>query len=161
MPSLVEIDPVVLKKKIFKVGQCIFAISLLFPLGKGPGPSFDQTWIPFTQGCFVPSLVEISPVVLEKKMKMWKVYANDDDRQISIRKVHLSLRLRWAKNWSKLGFHFASNIGILSSLKLCITISIFIYIVTRGPRAWMVTWVSETLQWLLVRRAHTCISTAT
>ena len=26
-----------------------------------------------TQGCFVPSLIEIGPVVLEKKMKMWKV----------------------------------------------------------------------------------------
>ena len=38
-------------------------------------------WINFTQGCFVPSLVEIGPVVLEKKMKMWKVYdnANEDD----------------------------------------------------------------------------------
>ena len=44
------------------------------------GSSFEQTWIPFTQGCFVPSLVEIGPVVL-KKMKMWKVYdnANNDD----------------------------------------------------------------------------------
>ena len=35
---------------------------------KGQGPSFEQTWIPFTQRCFVPSLVEISPVVLEKKI---------------------------------------------------------------------------------------------
>ena len=31
----------------------------------------------FTKKCFVPSLVEIGPVVLEK-MKMWKVYANND-----------------------------------------------------------------------------------
>ena len=46
-------------------------------------PSFEQTWIPFTQGYFVPSLVEIGPVVLEKKMKMWKVddNANDNDGQ--------------------------------------------------------------------------------
>ena len=29
---------------------------------------FEQNWIPFTQGCFVPSLVKISQVVLEKKM---------------------------------------------------------------------------------------------
>ena len=45
------------------------------------GPSFEQTWIPFTQGCFVPSLVETDPLVREKKMKMYKVYdnANDDD----------------------------------------------------------------------------------
>ena len=33
------------------------------------GLGFEQTWFPFTQGCFVPSLVEIGPVVLEKKMK--------------------------------------------------------------------------------------------
>ena len=78
MPSLVEIDPVVLKKKIFKVGQCIFAISLLSPLGKGRGPSFEQTWIRITQGCFVPSLAVIGPLVLEKKMKMWKVYRQTD-----------------------------------------------------------------------------------
>ena len=43
MPSLVEIGPLVLKKKIFKVGQYIFAISLLSPLGEGGGPSFEQT----------------------------------------------------------------------------------------------------------------------
>ena len=30
--------------------------------------SFDWTWYPFTQGCFVQSLVEIGPVVLEKKI---------------------------------------------------------------------------------------------
>ena len=28
------------------------------------GSSFEQTWIPFTQWCFVPSLVEIGPLVL-------------------------------------------------------------------------------------------------
>ena len=29
---------------------------------------FVKTWVPFTQGCFVPSLVEIWPVVQEKKI---------------------------------------------------------------------------------------------
>ena len=43
-----------------------FTITLLSPLGKGLGPSFEQTWIPITQGCFVPTLVEIGPVVLSK-----------------------------------------------------------------------------------------------
>ena len=79
-------------------------------LGELIGSSFEQTWIPFTQGCFVPSLVEIGPVVLEKKMKMWKVYRQTDrqtdgrtdgqtdaGRQV-IRKAHLSFQLRWAKN---------------------------------------------------------------
>ena len=58
--------------------------------------------------CFVPSLVEFGQVVLEK-MKMWKVYdnANNDDNdndvgRISIRKAHLSLRLRWAKKLMEL-----------------------------------------------------------
>ena len=78
VPSLVEIGSVVLEKKIFEFRQCIFAISLLSPLGEGWGPSFEQTWICFTQGYFVPSLVEIGQVVLEKKMKMWKVYRQTD-----------------------------------------------------------------------------------
>ena len=37
-------------------------------LGELIGSSFEQTWIPFTKGCFVPSLVEIGSVVLEKKI---------------------------------------------------------------------------------------------
>ena len=37
-------------------------------LGKERGPSFEQIWIRFTQGCFVPSFVEIGSVVLEKKV---------------------------------------------------------------------------------------------
>ena len=64
VPSLVEIVPVGLKKKIFKFCQCIFAISLLSHLWKRPG-SF--IWIPFTKGCFVTRLVKIDFVVLDKK----------------------------------------------------------------------------------------------
>ena len=65
VPSFVEIGPVVLKKKIFEVRRCIFAISLLSPLGNGRGPSYEHTWIPITQECFVLSLVKIGPVILE------------------------------------------------------------------------------------------------
>ena len=43
-------------------GQCIFATSLLSPLRKGQGPSFEQTWI-----CSVSSLVEIDKVGPEEK----------------------------------------------------------------------------------------------
>ena len=68
MAGLDETDLVVLEKNIFKFHQRIFAISLLSPLGKGQGPSFEQTSILFTQGCFVPSLIEFVPMVLEKKM---------------------------------------------------------------------------------------------
>ena len=43
MPSLVEIRLVVLEKKDFLIRHCIFAISKLSPLGRGQGPSFEQT----------------------------------------------------------------------------------------------------------------------
>ena len=52
----------------FKMSSMYFAISLL------RSPSLAQTWIPFTEGCFVPSSVEIGTLVLEKKIKIWKVY---------------------------------------------------------------------------------------
>ena len=51
-----------------------------FILWEWNGSSFEQTWIPFTQGCFVPKLVEIGSVVLEKKVKMWNIYANANDK---------------------------------------------------------------------------------
>ena len=35
MPSLIEIGPVILERKIFKILSMYFAISLLSPLGKG------------------------------------------------------------------------------------------------------------------------------
>ena len=44
----------------------IFVISLLSPLGKMCCPSFKLTYIPFTHGRFVLSLVEICPLALEK-----------------------------------------------------------------------------------------------
>ena len=47
---------------------------------KKEGPFiYKKSWISFIQGWFVPSLAEIGPVVLEKKMKMCKVYDNDDE----------------------------------------------------------------------------------
>ena len=45
---------------------------LLFPNGKSCGPSSEQTCIPFTQGDFLPSLIEIVPVVLEKEDIVFK-----------------------------------------------------------------------------------------
>ena len=46
-----------------------FRYYVIIPLGKGQGPSFKQIWISFTQGCInVPGLVEIGPVVQDKKI---------------------------------------------------------------------------------------------
>jgi hypothetical protein len=69
MPSLIEIGLLV-QEKIFKNFQCIFTLFLLSPLGERQSPSFEQFRIPSTQGLFMPSLVKIGPVVLEKKSKM-------------------------------------------------------------------------------------------
>ena len=59
---------VVLKKKIFKWPHHIFEFLWLSPLWRGPGPLFEQFRIPFTQGSFMPSLIEIGLLVLEKKI---------------------------------------------------------------------------------------------
>ena len=39
-------------------------------LESGVALSIEQIWIPFTEECFVPILIEIDPVFLEKKM-LW------------------------------------------------------------------------------------------
>ena len=59
MSSLVEIEPMDLRKKFLDFVNAFFAI------GKRRGPSFEQIWNPFTQGCFVLSLNEISAVIVE------------------------------------------------------------------------------------------------
>ena len=52
--------------------QCILAISLISALENECGPSFEQTWFPFTQGCFVPWFVEVGPVVLESNISKFR-----------------------------------------------------------------------------------------
>ena len=47
----------------------------LFTLLELNGSSFEQTWIPFDQGCFEPNLAEISRVVLEKKLNFVNVFS--------------------------------------------------------------------------------------
>ena len=58
----------VLEKKIFKSCQFIFIFSQLSLHWEGHGPWIEQIWLPFTRGYFVPSLVEVGPVVLEEKI---------------------------------------------------------------------------------------------
>ena len=49
------------------------------PLEKGV-PLHLNTWIPFTQGCFVPSMVEIGPLVLKRRflkfVNVFSLYCN-------------------------------------------------------------------------------------
>ena len=53
------------RRRFFTISLKHFCFYL--PLGKKQSPSIEQTWILFTQGCYVLSLVEISPVVLVDK----------------------------------------------------------------------------------------------
>ena len=65
MPSLVEIDPVVLEIFLNLINSFRFFLS---SLRKGWITSFEETGRSFTQNFFVPSLVEPSLVVQEKKI---------------------------------------------------------------------------------------------
>ena len=69
MPSLVEIDPMVQEEKS-SIHFRNFAI--ISPLGRAwPFINLNKTESPlYPIICFVPGLVEIGTVVLEKKMKM-------------------------------------------------------------------------------------------
>jgi hypothetical protein len=109
---------IILEKKILKKSVYFYSFAIIsswkraipFVWKKNP------TWIPFTQVWFVPSLVKIGPVVLEKKSKMLKVY-RQTDRQTDGRRPtpHLSFQLRWAKKWEKKIF---SRRGQSISIKL-------------------------------------------
>jgi hypothetical protein len=48
LPSLIEINWLVLEKKIFRNFLCIFTLLQLFSLGEGQSPSFEQFRIPYT-----------------------------------------------------------------------------------------------------------------
>ena len=63
VPSLVEIDAVVLQKNVLMSALHFLSFVII------------SSWksIPFTQGCFVPSLVEIFPMVLEKKVEKFTI----------------------------------------------------------------------------------------
>ena len=68
------------RDEAFESLKMSFLYFIISPLVKGRGPTFEQTWIHVTQGCFVPSLVEIGPVVLKRKMKMWRFKDRRTDR---------------------------------------------------------------------------------
>ena len=63
--------------------QCILLFRNYLSLKKGRGPSFDKTLIRFTQGCFVPSLVEIGPVVWKDRFLALALYLNKLEFPIS------------------------------------------------------------------------------
>ena len=53
--------PTGFRAEYFKISSMYFHYFVILSLGNGSGPLFEQTWLPFTHGCFLPSLVEIGP----------------------------------------------------------------------------------------------------
>ena len=82
MLSVVEMDTVDFEVRISKFRLCIFAIFIIISPWKRTRPFIRIDLNPLWLRCFVPSLVKISHVVLESKMKMWKF----NNGQISIKK---------------------------------------------------------------------------
>ena len=61
-------------EKDFNISSMCFCYFVIISPWKIGCPSFGQTWIPFNQGCIVPSLVEIGTLVLEKKIFKFRQY---------------------------------------------------------------------------------------
>ena len=63
----------------------------------------------FTQGCFVPSFIDIGPVVLEKEVKMSKIYRDYGNlvtlKSLQMHKAFL-VRLKEANIFTKQKFPF-------------------------------------------------------
>ena len=71
---------------------------------------FEQSWIPFTEGCVAPSLVEICPVILEKikNVKSSRKDGLTNGRQ-AIWQSHLSFQLRLANSSEKFKLQFVNT----------------------------------------------------
>ena len=91
--------PVVLEKQIFYIRQCISLFRNYLPVVKSVSLFFNELESPFTHGWFVPSMVEIGPVIPEK-MKMWELRSLQTEGQTNgrraIKKAYLNCQLRWA-----------------------------------------------------------------
>ena len=61
-----------LAQRFWRSCQYISICCHYLPLEKGQEPSFERNLIPFTQECFVQSLVEIRLVVLENKSSTYQ-----------------------------------------------------------------------------------------
>ena len=107
MPCFIEIGLGVLKKKILKVHQCIFPISILSPRRKGRMALHlnNLASILFIQWCFVLSLVEICPVVLGKLLDE-NVKSSQTDGWTDGRTVRWTTDNRWSE---RLTWAFSSN----------------------------------------------------
>ena len=58
----------------FQISSMYFCYFVIIPLGRGRGLPFEQTWIPFTNGYFVPGFIEIGSITLKKRILKFSQY---------------------------------------------------------------------------------------
>ena len=101
-----------------------------------------QTWILFDQECFVPSLVEISPVVLEKKICLNFVYVFSlfryhlpwkEARALHLNKFEYLIHQRML--WTKFGSNWPSGSVEEDLFKFCMNFCYFV-IISPWKRVW-------------------------
>ena len=96
-----------------------FCYFIIISPWKGCGASFEQTWI-LTQGCFVPRLVKIGPVVLGKKILNFtnifllfhNKYDNNDDNNTRENRI-LNLKQKKLKRKLQNLFNFFFKCTVL------------------------------------------------
>ena len=81
------------RRKLYSISSMYFRCFVIISPWKKCEPFFEQTWIPFIQGSFVPRLIEIGLVVLEKKVNLWKLYIQKDGQTTDNRR---SENLTWS-----------------------------------------------------------------
>ena len=119
MPCLVEFGPVVLVKnilKIWKFHHCISAIAFLSLLENVHVSSFKRTWIPFTQGWFMPFRFKFVNVFSLDLCLVWSTRSVEEDFSIWIFKCVFSLYCYYLLlekgvpfHLNKLEFHIPRN----------------------------------------------------
>ena len=94
------------RRRFFKISSMYFRYFVIISLWKRAGPSFEQTWMnshhPWMV-CVKFGWIWFMGFVEDENVKSWRQRKrqrrqDDGQRTILIRKTHLSLRLRWAKN---------------------------------------------------------------
>ena len=100
---------------------------VIISLGKRAGPFIWSNLNPFHPRMLCAKEVEMGPVILEKKMKMWKVYDNDDNNDDGQRtnfdqkssfepSAQVSLKRSWKDWWIRM---------TTSTVSLCVTSATF------------------------------------
>ena len=140
----------------FKISSMFFRNFVIISPWKSAWPFIWTNLNPFSLGCFVLSLVEISPVVLEKKKKCEKLRRQRRRRTTDIL---WSEELSWAFGSGKLN---KNNMNLILSFVNCSsriegTFSVEYYSVilwNLNLQAWSIFWLCTKYHWFVYLLCH-------